>query len=296
MNPATMLRNTAFALALIAPVVARAEIDPKCAGLPKPSDYDEQTQGDYLQNFFALSTTYSPIHAPIPHEPGHGAIGVDFLVLPPLGCDKRYVLEWTKTEETNITPVAPRPRVTFAFDGPGELVPYAGFAYVPPVTLFGTRNVIVSGEIGAGYAFGDFQVGGRFHATMQKTVADIATGFNATDPVVLDLFVSSTFGGDLLAGYDLGSVTPYVAVGATDASTFFLVGDDLVVSNNLHPYAGLTFSAGVDALLVKHLRLAGEFYGAPGGYSRPDDTASQLTPGSRYGHLYTARIRVAYEL
>lgn len=279
--------------------VAWAVVDPKCAGLAKPADYDEQTQQDFLQNYFALSTTMSAIHAPVPHEPGHGAVGVELNVLPPLGCDKRYVLEWTKTEETNITPVAPRLRATFAFPEVGKgFVPFAGVVYLPPVTIFGTRNVFVGGEGGLSWRQGEdgLQVGTRFHAVMQKTVADVASGFTETDPVVLDLYVASTFGADLSAGWDLGQVTPYVSVGVLDASTYFYVGDTNVVTNNLHPYFGPTFSAGVDGLAFEKLRWGAEFYGAPGGYSSPDALAENLKPGGRYGHLYTARFRLGYEL
>jgi hypothetical protein len=231
----------------------------------------------------------------VPHEPGHGAIGVDLLVIPPLGCSKRFVLEHTKTEETNATPIAPRPRITYAFPALGAVVPYAGVAYLPPITLFGTRNVLLAAEFGAGAKFANVEVGGRFHATMMKTFADVASAFVDGDPVVLDLFVSSTFGVDAMAGYAIGPVTPYVALGFTDASTLFYVGDDGIMSNNYHPYAGLTFAVGVDGLIAKHFRWGAEFYGAPGGSSLPDPNAA-VVPGSDYGSLYTARLRLGVEL
>jgi hypothetical protein len=276
---------------------AQALIDPKCADTVRPFDYDEQTQQDFLANYFSLATTLSPIHGPIPHEAGHGAVGLDLLGIPPLKCEKRFVMEFSKTEETNLVPVAPRPRITLAFDGPGNLIPYAGFAYIPPVPLGGTRSVLLAGEVGAGIPFGErLQLGGRFHATMQKTVADVASAFEEGDPVVLDLFLGSTFGLDAMAGFDLGAVVPYVALGFTDVSTFFYVGDDGAIANNLHPYAGPSFSAGMDALVAKNLRVGLEAYGAPGGYSTPDDGALLLKPVARYGRLYTARVRVGFEL
>ena len=95
---------------------AHAEIDPKCNTRSGddgtvsdeyfPNGYDEQQQGDFLQNYFALGVTLSPIHAPVPHEAGHGAVGLDVLVLPPLGCGHRTVYNQTKTEDTNVTPIA----------------------------------------------------------------------------------------------------------------------------------------------------------------------------------------------
>jgi hypothetical protein len=276
---------------------ALASIDPQCQGIPLPEDYDEQAQQDFLQNYVALATTLSPIHAPVPHEGGHGAIGVDFGVVPPLGCERRLVLNYTKTEDTNKTPLIPRPRITFALPTIGRMTPYAGFAYVPPVTLFGTTNVILSGELGAGFQFGEVvQLGARFHATSQKTVGEIATPFIEGDAPYDDLYLASSYGFDLMFGTDFDVVTPYIALGFTDVSTFFFIGDDSVVSNNFHPYFGPTGSVGVDALVAKRLRLGGEFYAAPGGHSNPDPEVESVTPASRYGQLYTARFRLAVEL
>ncbi len=282
-----------------APTVAHAFVDPKCADEAAniPEDYDEQSQQDFLQNYPALYTTLSPIHGPIPHEPGHGAIGLDLNVVPPLPCSKRLVLNYTKTEDTNKTPIVPRPRLTFAFPAVGSLVVYGGIGYVPPVRVFGTRNVILSGEVGAGIPIGDkLQAGLRFHATSQKTVGEIATPFVEGDPAVDDLYIASTFGVDGMFGVNLGTVTPYLAAGVTDVSTVFLIGDDNLVTNNFHPYFGFTGSLGADALVAKKLRLGGEFYAAPGGVSLPDNTVEVVKPVSRYGSLYTGRLRIAYEL
>lgn len=301
---------------LLLVATARAEIDPKCetqANDPTvvsddyfPDGYDEQRQGDFLQNYFALGVTMSPIHAPVPHEAGHGAIALDLLMLPPLGCGHRTVYNQTKTEDTNVTPVAPRPNISFALQGPGPLIVYGAFAYVPPVPVFGTRNVIVAGEFGAGAKVGNFSAGGRIHATSQKTVADIATAFDpATDPAVDDLFVSTSFGFDAMAGFAFGPVTPYVALGVTDVSSIFIVGDDLIVSNNYHPYAGPVLSLGADGLFAERLRVGGEFYAAPGGYSVPKtsliddrelDAASRSASGHDYGSIYTLRVRIGVEL
>jgi hypothetical protein len=227
-------------------------------------------------------------------------VGLDLAVIPPLSCERRFVLDWTKTEETNRTPVLPRPRVTFALPELGPLRPYAGFAYVPPVPIAETRATVVSGEFGLAAAFGEedkWQVGGRFHATSAKVVADIASAFDRFDPPVADLFTTQSFGADVSFGADLGAVTPYAAIGVTDVSTFFYIGDDGVVANNLHPYAGPTVALGADALLVNdRLRLGAELFGAPGGHSRPDPDAETIGGFGRYGHLYTVRLRVAAEL
>ncbi len=242
------------------------------------SDFNEQAQQDFLLNYFALATTMSPLHAPVPNEAGKGSVNLEMLVIPPLGCDRRLVLGGTKTEDTNKAPMAPRPRISFSFNDIGKLKPYAGIGYVPPVPVFGTRNVIVSGEAGFGVrADSGFEWGARYHMTLMKTVAEIATPFNPDDPEELDFYVGSTFGLDVMVGGELNEgLRPYLAVGFTDASTFFYIGDDGVVGNNASPYASVTSSLGLQWTLDK-FDFAGEFYTAP-------------------GLLYTGRFRVGLKL
>lgn len=260
-------------------VAAWAQVAPECAdaaAAAPPSWYvDDTHQQNFLLNYFSLSTTLSPEHAPVPARPGQGSVGLDLNFIPPLSCNRRLVLDRSKTEDTNKTPAAPRIRALFAFPKVGPVVVYGGLAYIPPVTVFGTRNVIASGELGAGVPLKNgFQFGARYHYTLLKTVAEIATPFTEGDPAYLDYYVGSTFGLDAMAGMDFGKVTPYVALGFTDVSTYFWIGDDGVVSNNTTPYAGLTASLGAQ-VQWKHLDAAAEFYTAPGA-------------------LYTGRLRVGY--
>lgn len=282
--------------ALCLPNLALASIDPKCASLPRPADYDEQVQQDFLQNFFALATSYSPVHGPVPHQAGRGAVLLGLSVIPPLGCDKRYVLEWTKTEDTNNMPVMPRPVFSFALPVQGPVIPYGSFAYLPPVTVMGTRNVFFGIEVGVGWeAHEHVELGLRGHATSLRTIADVATAFVDSDPVVLDFFNATTFGGDLLLGLRFGDVAPYAALGLMDVSSFFLVGDDNVVVDNRHPYAGVTVSAGVDALVGERFRLGAEIFSAPGGVHQVDPSGVTVDKVGRYGHIVTARLRLGFE-
>jgi hypothetical protein len=275
---------------------ALAQVAPECDGIEKPDDYDENVQEDFLQNYVALATTYSPVHGPVPHESGHGSIGIDVGIIPPVGCDKRFALAHTKTEDPNKAPAVPRLKISGALPQIGPLVPYLSLAYLPPVKLLGTTNVIVSGEAGLGATAGEhFQAGGRYHMTLQKTVGEVVTPFAEGDPVYDDLYLASSFGIDALAGWKFGSVVPYVTVGFTDVSSNVYIGDDGVVANNLHPYAGLVDSLGVDSLIAKKLRLGGELYAAWGGHSVVDDTVTTVKPAGRYGHIYTARINIGYE-
>lgn len=301
----TPLRSAALAAALLASAGASAgNVDPACQDVARPADYDEQLQQDFMANSFALALTLSPLHKPIADEAGHGSLGVDVLALPPLSCEHRFVLDHTKTEDTNLTPAAPRLRATFAFPAVGATHLYAGAAYVPPVQMFGTRNVIAGGELGAGWQLSDrVEAGIRGHYTTLKTVAEIATPFTAGGEAYDDYYNASTLGVDAMAGLDLApAVRPYLAAGILDASTFFWVGDDSVVVNNLHPYLGPAASLGVDGLVAKdRLRYGLELYAAPGGHNlprgmtAPDPSAAHLTFADS-GHLYTARLRVAWEL
>ncbi len=294
-------------LALLSTGQALAVVDEDCDQLGKPADYDDQVQRDFLSNYVALATTLSPVHAPVPHRAGHGAVGVELAGIPPLGCGQRMVEEWSKTEDTNKTPVVPRPRATFAFQPIGGVVfPYAGLALVPPVNIGGTRTLLASVELGAGlYAGQHLQLGARGHGTLQRTLGNVATAFVEGDEEVDDLYVASSLGLDLHLGWELESeeggpqLTPYVSVGLVDVSTFFWIGDGAGnVPNNLHPYLGPAASLGVDALLRGRLRLGGELYAAPGGHSLPDPSEPTVEEGAfhRYGHLYTARLRAALEL
>lgn len=264
-------------LLLLSAPAAHAYVDPACEG--ETQLYDDEGQQNYLLNYFALATTFSPLHAPVPHEPGRGSISLGLNVIPPLSCERRLVLNSSKTEDTNKAPVAPMPRLSFAFPKLGPIVPYGGVGYVPPVTVFGTRNVIVSGEIGVGIPLENgLQLGGRYHATLMKTVAEIATPFVEGDPAYDDFYSGSTFGVDAMVGYKLAEigVTPYLAVGFTDASTFFLIGDDLFVGENTDPFFGLTSSVGAQYVVADRIDLAAEFYTA-------------------VGIIYTGRLRAGFQ-
>ncbi|MDP6932218.1 MAG: hypothetical protein QGG40_04840, partial [Myxococcota bacterium] len=100
-----------------------------------------------------------------------------------------------------------------------------------------------------------------------------ATPFEDGGEAFDDFYMGSTFGVDLMTGYATEKVTPYLALGITDVSTFFYIGDDGVVSNNSTPYAGAVASLGAQAA-IGPCDLAGEFYTAP-------------------GYLYTARLRAS---
>ena len=93
------MRSFVVLFSLLISSSAFASVDAKCEGLVKPADYNEQAQQDFLSNYVALATTFSALHGPIPDEPGHGSLGLELSIIPPLGCERRMVLNYSKTEE-----------------------------------------------------------------------------------------------------------------------------------------------------------------------------------------------------
>ena len=155
----------------------------------QPDGYDGVAQQDFLANYFALSLSDSPIHAPIPDEPGHGHVGLQVLAIPPLPCSRRLVEYETphtqvppsgKFENTNKTPAAPRLAFGFTFPSVGGWDLYGSAVYLPPVPVFGTTNVILGGEVGVGRKLGERWSGGlRAAAQTTKTVGATARALSA---------------------------------------------------------------------------------------------------------------------
>lgn len=281
---------------------ALAMLDPSCDELVRPADYYEVRQQDFMMNHVALSTSFSPIHAPIPHAAGRGSLGVEAAVIPPLNCYQRAAYDYSKTEDTNKSPLLPRIRGSYVFSGKGVAI-YVGTGFTPPVPVGGVSSYLFSGEIGVGGRVGRTQIGARAHGSLIRSVGEIAGPLEADGPVVDDLYVGSTLGLDVSVGIEVGedrALVPYLALGITDVSTLFVVGDDGVVVSNFHPYFGPTASLGLDALLFDRIRAGGELYAAPGGFSRPEgapaDPEGSPSGFGAYGRLYTARVKVGLEL
>lgn len=291
-------------LAVASPALATG-IDEACQDVTRPDDYNEQRQQDFLMNYYALNASFSGVHGPIPHKQGRGSLGVQLNGLMPLPCVRRFALDFTKTEDTNKSPVLPTLMASYAFNSPVEkLTPYAEAAFLAPIPIAGTRNLVFQAALGVGYELSDkVSIGGRAHASVQRTIGDIATPLAEGDPVYEDLFLGSTLGIQMLGGYDLSealnseedTVGIHVMFGLIDASTFFYVADSGIVTNNLHPYLGPEYAVGTSFLLKDRIRVGVEYYGAPGG-RRIIGEADTLDGFAAYGRVHTARARVALEL
>ncbi|MEM6928532.1 MAG: hypothetical protein AAF602_16470 [Myxococcota bacterium] len=259
----------------------------------RPPDYSEDQQRDYLQNYFALGGSFSGVHGPIPHEPGRGMVGVRLNGLPPLSCRRRFALDWTKTERTNISPVLPSVTASYAFRS-DKVVPYVETGFLPPVPVAGTRNFVFQVAAGVGWEVTDrVSLGVRAHSHLQRTIGEIATPITEGAEEFDDFYVGTAIGGQVLGGYRIRSVTPYVMVGLVGVSTFFDVGDSGLAVRNFHPYLGPEYAIGVDGL-HQRLRLGAEYYGAPGGSRNLRNRAS--LGFFQYGRLHTLRVRVGVEL
>lgn len=253
---------------------ADAQIAPECEGVSPPSPYSEAAQQSFLQNYFAAGFLQTPLGGPIPLDAGEASIAFEVKWLPSLGCQERFVLNGTKTEDTNLLPVAPKPRIRVGLPQIGPLHAFMGFSFLPPVGIPGVGSLLqAGGEFGLGYRapFG-LDVGLRAHMNMARAKAEIATPFVKGDPAYDDVLFASGLGADLGVAYtmDLGDgsvLHPYINAGVADISTLFLVGDNLHVVQNVNlekdgvasgPWWGATAAAGVQVVFWNHLDLTVE--------------------------------------
>jgi hypothetical protein len=238
---------------------AWGQIAPDCTGVVVPADYSEDYQQSYLQNYFAAGFLLTPMAAPVPFaltkDAPRASVSLELGWIPPLSCERRLVLNGTKTEQTNKSPVNPRPRVRAQLPSIGPVTPFFGVALMPPVpTPLGTF-LQVGGELGAGYRHeSGFSIGVRAHLDFARVRSEIAEPFNPESAPVEDLFFANVSGADVGVAYsfpiaNVVELTPYLHTGIADISTLFIVGDDLLlVQNTKTPWAGALTSLGVQAL------------------------------------------------
>lgn len=257
----SLLLGIAGAFLPAAPV--HAQISPECSGVKVPADYSEQAQQSFLQNYFAATFLMTPLAPPVVAAGPRGSAGLELGGIPPLPCERRLVLEGTKTEETNRSPVNPRLRIRAQLPPVGPVSSHLGFAFLPPVPSPVGTLLQVAGEVGAGWlSEGGLSIGARGHLTVARMRADIATAFVEGDPAVDDLFFANTMGLDLAVGQavDVGvpwlALTPWASAGIADVSTLFIAGDDFaVVQNVTTPWSGALVAVGLQALFVEHVEV-----------------------------------------
>jgi hypothetical protein len=248
---------------------ARAQIDAACQDVPKPANYDEDAQQAFLANYSASSFLLQPGTAILPAPAGHAGFALEAAVVPGLPCERRFVLDHTKTEDTDKLPVVPRPRVWATTpdlllpEGAGSIGALIGGTLTPPVaTPLGTIAAVgVEAATAWRSPFG-LDLGVRGHFLSTKARAEIASPFIEGSPAVDDLFFAQSMSAEIGAAFtvsiaDVGVVRPFAGMGVADVSTIFLIGDDEVIADNPDPWWGAIAHVGVQALLLgEHLELA----------------------------------------
>jgi hypothetical protein len=203
---------------------ARARIAPECTDIVKPSNYSEDGQQSFLQNYFAAGFLLTPLGEALP-RPGEAQVFLELGLIPGL------------------------PQL-------GPVQTFAGVALVPPVPSPVGTLLVLGAEFGVGTRVDSIAVALRAHLSFARMRAEIASPFSADDPVVEDLFFTNNVGVDLNVGYDIDitpafRLVPSIGVGVADVSTLFLIGDDNVIVQNVDtPWAGAVASAGVQATIV----------------------------------------------
>lgn len=235
-----------------------------CAGIV-PSGYDDAKQQAFLQNYFATSFMLTPNGPVMTLEKRRATVGIELKWLPFLTCTQRYVKLGAveKYENTNLSPVLPRPRLTVRLPNAGPIGFEVGVAFIPPIPLpFGTIEH-VAGEFSAGWQ-SDFglRVGGRGHLGLLRFRGLIATPFPPAINKPDDLFWATMFGGDIGIAYrfsnkSLSWLTPYAWGGYGGVHTFFYVGaDGPLLENATYPWFGANVAAGAQAMLFdEHLQI-----------------------------------------
>jgi hypothetical protein len=314
----TLMRSLVLGVVLLVSRPLHAQqanlgIHPECEGTRRPRDYSENVQVAWLQNFLALVMSSSPLHGPVPHDVGRGSLGVVLAQVPHVGCEQRFVMNHSKTEDVNRSPVLPQLSASASLGRnkangqPRLLQPYVSVQALPPVpfAIAGTWSMSLSGAAGVGVApWGERKptLGLRAHGSLTRTIGDVALKTEEEAEDYLDLFVGSTVGVDLLFGVPVhmspGVFTGEVfgAVGLLDVDSIFVVGDDNVITDNPHPYLGPALSLGFTALHQDRLRWAAAVFAAPGGSQSAlgDESPESLGMGAT-GRLYGLRLRLAWE-
>ena len=258
MERPTLFARSLALIALLGAGAAQAQVAPECASelaggveaMVPDGDIEafNARQSAIMLNHPALTLVVSPLGSP---KVRGAEVGLEVMQLPALGCSERVVVfgGQLKTEDTNKMPVIPRPRLRVALPKLAGFGGYLGVVYVPPVPIGTTQTHHAGFELGLSRDLDNsLTVGLRYHAAVSKVVDDIAHAVEEDGPVVLDFYANGLWGADLQVGYEGGflpaGLALFTAGGFTNVGTFFLVGDDNVIQQNVNPFQGFAYSLG----------------------------------------------------
>lgn len=289
----------------------------------KVDDYDPNTTSEDAQSWnlahaTSLGMTLSPLGVASSLKPMQLNASLELNQIKYLSCQEQSVLSGTKTEDTNKTPILPRPRLTLAL--PMSWVSVVG---LPPAKLFGVKTGIFGGDVGARlpYGEGNGTVAIRGHAVIGQIVGDIAHPYGAApgDPGYEDLAIDDeyqffTLGADVSTSWKIPvagqSVTPYLGAGWIKSNSIFFVGEDdyevfagdyflkyfheELGGTRLPGYVGPDVFAGVATGPVGKLDGAVEFLFIPVRFSMPEELYIDGQPNPYTRNYASLRLRVGY--
>ncbi len=212
-----------------------------------PEGYSDARQSAFLMNHGALSTSFSGAHGPLPTAPGAFSFGLTLNGMPALSCEERMAYGYTKTEDTNLTPVFPRLSISFTSSNllrsgasmtsrergqaPSRssgglargLYGFGGFSFLPPLPVSvptkerGVYSLSLAGELGMGVRLSSPGPNGealvasaRAHMSLTRVIGNFASAIEEDAAEYNDLLLTSSTGADLLIGRGFAPTVPVV--------------------------------------------------------------------------------------
>jgi Outer membrane protein beta-barrel domain len=198
-----------------------------------------------------------PVEAPGALAPLQVALGGEVITIPSIDGTTGGKKQIAASDQT---PLYPRPRLMLGLPAPAGFRAFVGIAYIPPFTINEVSTNYGAIEAGFAYAPGAFAIQLRGHALHAFSKSPV------TDPATIDTLETTNYGGDALAGYELGSpsarFTPYAGVGVTHLHGRFRVSSDGVVLTS--DTTTVALHAGARALLGHHWEAVAELDAYPG--------------------------------
>ncbi len=243
------------------PYVVQAQIAPECAGIEKPADYDEEKQRSFMQNYSMAMFMPLPIIDSHPSDQARGAIGIDTTLVPKLTCRERLALNATKTEDTNMMPLLPRPHLSLPIFQNNRFALVGGVSFLPPlIPKLLLWHVSTEGSFLYEPVKG-IVIGARAFMGLSYLRAEIATPFEKDAQTKEDWFSFAMIGGDLSASFAVPitenhKLYPFLSFGLVKGASIFVVADDGVSVPNKYPLFSLTNFVGLSYHLFHRFKLA----------------------------------------
>ena len=190
-----------------------------------------------LMAYYSAALAFSPVAAPTMLAPGGLRLGLEASYLPPLSEAQRSA-GFSKTENTNMSPILPRPRLSVGLPMGLSLEG----SWIPPVKAFGATANLLSGAVSKSFALRNgLLVTPRVSATTGSVRGPITCNNDMRDRSEGDLlfyqhvchdmesedrFEPRVLAGELMASRSMrgGAMSPYLGVGLLRERDRFEVG------------------------------------------------------------------------